>query len=216
VVAKVQSPTFREMTDCGLAMKKIYLRVRKRTRNDPEFVKLTALAGRIAQLLGSKPPIKTSLQACLDDLLGAVYSLIYAKHYKFVGRPQALGQKDIRNVLIRARKMASSKLRTEGKWTAGFYFNNALFRTAAVYHRALKILTENEQSKKWVGDLEPDAMNRCKGRNVRWTNKNVSKVHDEVNDLKHTSSGIIDGRDVEFETAIAAVGEILELIEALK
>jgi len=198
-------------------MKKIYLKVRKRTRNDPEFVKLIALAARIAQLLGSKPPIKTPLQACLDDLLGAVYSLMYAKHYKFIGRPQALGQKDIGNVLIRARKMATSKLRTEGRWTAGSYFNNALFRTAAVYHRALKILTENEQSKKWVWELEPEAMSRYKAaRNAPWTNKNVSKVHDEVNDLKHTSSGIIDGRDVEFETAITAVGEILELIEALK
>jgi hypothetical protein len=156
------------------------------------------------------------LQACLDDLLGAVYSLMYAKHYKFVSRPQALGQKDVGNVLIRANKMAASKLRTEGKWTAGFYFNNALFRTAAVYHRALKILTGNEQSKKWVWELEPDAMKRYKGaRNTPWVNKNVSEVHDEVNDLKHTSSGIINGRDVAFETAIAAVSETLELIEAL-
>ncbi len=113
--------------------------------------------------------------------------------------------------------MAASRLRTEGKWTAGFYFDNALFRAAAVYHRALKILTGNEQSKKWVWELEPDAINRYKGaRNAPWANKIVSKVHDEVNDLKHTSCGIINGRDVEFETAIAAVSEILELIEALK
>jgi hypothetical protein len=198
-------------------MKKIYLKFRKRTLKDQEFAKLPVLAGRIAQLLDAKPPVKQSLQACLDDLLGAVYSLMYAKHYKFVSRPQALGQKDIGNVLIRARKMAASKLRTEGKWTAGFYFNNALFRTAAVYHRALKILTGNEQTKKWVWELEPDAINRYKCvRNAPWANKNVSDVHDEVNDLKHTSSGIIEGRDVEFETAIAAVSEILELIGALK
>jgi len=101
-------------------MKKIYLKISKRNRADPEFLKLTALAGRIAQLLGSTPPVKQSLQACLDDLLGAVYSLMYAKRHKFVSRPQALAQKDIGNVLIRARRMAASKLRTEGKWTAGF------------------------------------------------------------------------------------------------
>jgi hypothetical protein len=106
-------------------MKNIYLKVRKRTRNDPEFVKLTVLAGRVAQLLGSDPPIKQSLQAWLDDLLGAIYSLMYAKRHKFVSRPQTLAQKDIGNVLIRARKMAASKLRTEGKWTARFHFNNA-------------------------------------------------------------------------------------------
>jgi len=199
-------------------MKKIYLKVRRRTRNDPEFVKLAALAGHIAQLLGSKPPIKTPLQACLDDLLGAVYSLMYAKHYKFVGRPQALGQKDIGNVLIRARKMAVSKLRTEGKWTAGFYFNNALFRTSAVYHRALKILTGNEQVKNiYLDKLEPDAQKRYEGaRQTRWANGNVRKVHDEVTDLKHTSSGISGGREVQFDAAVGAVSEILDFIEALK
>jgi hypothetical protein len=217
VVAKVQSPTFREMTDCDLAMKKIYLKVRKRTRNDPEFVKLTALAGRIAQLLGSKPPIKTSLQACLDDLLGAVYSLIYAKHHRFSSRPQALGQNDMGNVLVRARKMSLSKLRTEGKWTAGFYFNNSLFRTAAVYHRSLKIVTGNEESKKYVDELEPDAKKRYEDvRHAPWANKSVRKVHCEVNGLKHGSSGISGGRGVEFETAVEGIDEILNLIEALR
>jgi hypothetical protein len=199
-------------------MKKIYLKVRKRTRNDPQFVKLTALAGRIAQLLGSKPPVKHSLQACLDDLLGAVYSLMYAKHYKFVSRPQALGQKDMDNVLIRARKMAVSKLRTEGKWTAGSYFNNALFRTAAVYHRALKVLTGNEQVKNiYVDKLEPDAKKRYESvRQVPWANGNVRKVHDEVTDLKHASSGILGGRDIQFDTAVGAVSEVLDLIETLQ
>jgi len=32
--------------------------------------------------------------------------------------------------------------RTDGLWIAGFYFNNALFRAAAVYHhRLLKVIT---------------------------------------------------------------------------
>jgi len=196
-------------------MKKIYLKVRKRTRNDPEFVKLTALAGRIAQLLYSKPQPEQSLRACLDDSLGAVYSLMYAKHYKFVSRPQALDQKDIGNVLIRARKMATSKLRTEGKWTAGFYFNNALFRTAAVYHRSLKITTGDETSS--IKILIKTAEERYRqARGVDWMSKSAMKVNCEVNSLKHTSSGIIDGRKVEFEHALAAIDEILDLIEALK
>src|SRR6202140_1060600 len=171
-------------------MKKIYLRFRKRTRTDPEFLKLSTLAGRIAQFLYSKPQRKQSLQACLDDLLGAVYSLMYAKHYKFSSRPQALGQNDIRNVLVRAREMAVSKLRTEGKWTAGFYFNNALFRTSAVYHRALKIVTGNEEKDKNVGELRPVAEELYKrARGVPWVNTSVREVHKEVTGLKHTSDG---------------------------
>jgi hypothetical protein len=198
-------------------MKKIYLKFRKRSLKDPEFLKLTALAGRIAQLLHSKPQPKQSLQACLDDLLGAVYSLMYAKHYKFDSRPRPLGQKDIQNVLVRARKMAVSKLRTEGKWTAGFYFNNALFRTSAVYHRSLKILTGSEESNKGLRDLGPLADKLYQEtRKVPWANESVRKVHCEVNGLKHTSSGISSGRDVPFETAVRAVEEILEIIEALE
>jgi hypothetical protein len=199
-------------------MKKTYLKLSKRSRTDPDFLKLAALAGRIAQLLGLEPPVRQSLQACLDDLLGAVYSLMYAKRCKFASRPQALAQKDIGSVLIRARKMAASKVRTEGKWTAGFYFNNALFRTAAVYHRALKVLTGNEQVKiVYVDKLEPDAMKLYQSaRNTTWANKSARKVHYEVTDLKHTSSGIMNGRAVDFGTAIEAVSEILELIEALK
>jgi hypothetical protein len=199
-------------------MKKIYLKVRKKTRNDAEFVKLTALAGRIAQLLASKPQPRQSLQACLDDLLGAVYSLMYAKHYKFRNRPQALEQNDFQNVLVRARKMAVSKLRTDGQWTAGFYFNNTLFRTSAVYHRALKILTGNEKAHdKNVGELRPIAeVLYKKARGIPWVNDSVRKVHCEVNGLKHGSSGISGGRDVQFDAAVRAVDEILELIEALK
>jgi hypothetical protein len=198
--------------------RKSYLKFRKRTRNDPDFAKLAALANRIAQLLSSDPPIKHSLQACLDDLLGAVYSLMYAKHFKFSDRPKALEQHDIRNVLIRARKMAASKLRTEGKWTAGFYFNNSLFRTAAVYHRSLKAVTGNEDKENiYVCDLEPIAeKNYEKIRHTAWPNENVAKVHREVNDLKHTSNGIIGGRGVKLDQAIKAVDEVLSLIEALK
>jgi hypothetical protein len=120
-------------------------------------------------------------------------------------------------VLVRARKMAGSKLRTEGKWTAGFYFNNALFRTSAVYHRSLKILTGNEEGIKGLKDLGPLADRLYqKARGVPWANESVRKVHCEVNGLKHTSGGISSGRDVPFEIAVRAVEEILEIVEALK
>jgi hypothetical protein len=122
---------------------------------DPAFQRLPLLAGRIGQLLSSNPQPRRSLQACLDDLLGVVYTLMYAKHYKFDDRPQPLAQENMDSVIVRAKDMATLKLRTEGKWTAGFYFNNALFRTSGVYHRALKILTGNELEKKDVGVLRP-------------------------------------------------------------
>ena len=185
--------------------------------SDPAFQRLPLVAGRIGQLLSSNPQPKRSLQACLDDLLGAVYSLMYAKHYEFDDRPQPLAQENMDSVIVRAKDMAALKLRTEGKWTAGFYFNNALFRTSGVYHRALKILTGNELEKKDVGVLRPIVEKLYKERQGSpWEFGHVKQVHDEVIDLKHTSKGIIEGRNVPFATASEAVEELLNLIEALK
>jgi hypothetical protein len=184
---------------------------------DPSFQRLQRLAGRIGQLLSSNPQPKRSLQACLDDLLGAVYSLMYAKHYDFDDRPQPLAQANVDSVVVRAKDMASSKLRTEGKWTAGFYFNNALFRTSGVYHRALKILSGNELEKKDVWVLRPIVGKLYENRKGSpWEYSHVQQVHDEVNGLKHKSKGIIEGRNVLFSTAVDAVEELLNLIEALQ
>lgn len=184
----------------------------------PEFHILAGYAARIAALLET-PQLqsRTSLLACLDDLLGAVYSLMYAKHHGYQDRPQPLGSADMSNVLVRARDMAHLRIRTEGKWTAGFYFNNALFRTSAVYHRVLKILTGNERTRMDVGQLRPIAEGRFKqGASKDWQNEHVREVHKEVNDLKHTSEGIFAGRDVAFDTEVKAVDEILSLVEVLK
>jgi hypothetical protein len=194
-----------------------FLEFQPKVLSDAALQRLPPLAGRIGQLLSSNPQPKRSLQACLDDLLGAVYSLMYAKQYEYDDRPQPLAQADISNVVVRAKDMAALKLRTEGKWTAGFYFNNALFRTSGVYHRALKILTGNELEEKGLGVLRPLAEKLYEQKKESpWENDHVRRLHKEVNDLKHTSDGIIEGRDVPFATATEALEELLNLIEALK
>ena len=98
---------------------------------DPTYATLSRAASRIATLL--KPPIAKSnaeLPASLDDFLGAVYALISAKKDGFKNRPDR--SISIPAVEKLARQIASGKLRTDGKWIAGFHFNSALFRTAAV------------------------------------------------------------------------------------
>jgi hypothetical protein len=47
---------------------------------------------------------------------------------------------DIAAAQKRAAQIAGGQLRFDGKWMAGFHFNSALFRIAAVYHRILKIV----------------------------------------------------------------------------
>jgi hypothetical protein len=111
---------------------------------DPTYGALSLYAGRIGELLAS-PTVRASpeLAGSLNDFLGAVYALIQAKRHDFANR---IGPIEIAAVEKRAKKIASGEVRVDGKWIAGFYFNNALFRTAAVQHRILKIIVGKDNS----------------------------------------------------------------------
>jgi len=146
----------------------------------------------------------------LDDLLGAVYALVLARNHGYDDRLHALDPRDIHAVSVRARDISIGQVRTEGKWTAGFCFNNALFRISAAYHRALKIVTGNENKKLYVESLLP----AVHALHPQWQNANLVKIHEQVNDLKHTAEGIYRGRDVWFDEAVSALVELMSLIEA--
>src|SRR5437016_3265642 len=107
--------------------------------NDAIDSALSAYAGRIWQLLSAPAVCRNlDLAASLDDFLGAVYALIFAKQANFADR---LGRSiDIKAVKLRAGQLAAREVRVNGLWMAGFHFNSALFRTAAVYHRLLQIV----------------------------------------------------------------------------
>jgi hypothetical protein len=192
----------------------------------PEYLRLSAeselrvkslflSAHRIADLLRDSSVVSNeALAACLDDLLGAVYTLIFAVHYGFDDRPQPLTVKDINAVLVRAQDMAIGRVRIEGKWTAGFFFSNALFRIASVYHRSLKTVTGKNG---WAGPLAKIAKRKYKAvRGRGWKDKTLERIHEEVNGLKHDPKGILRGRKTEFQHAEKAVDELLDLLEALK
>lgn len=178
---------------------------------------LASLAGRIATQLDKHQTSAPAVSACFDDLLGTVYSLFYASRHEYTDPAgKSLTGPDIANVSVRAKDMAHGTVREDGKWTAGFYFNNALFRLAAVYHRILKVLTQKEATSLYVRDLLPTALQDFKavtGRN--WNNRNIQKIHSQVNELKHTAQGVYGGRDVLFKEATDGVEELLVLIETL-
>jgi len=179
---------------------------------------LFEMAGRIAALLSSQRiQSSVSMQASLDDLLGAVYSLIYARHYEYSERKHPLSPEDIRNVQIRAVSIGNSKVRTEGKWTAGYYFNNALFRIAAVYHRALKTVVGKDGEEEYVSKLLPIVSKQFQSwTHQPWTHEKATNVYRQVNKLKHKADGIYEGRAVAFDEAVRALNELLKLIEAWK
>jgi hypothetical protein len=174
--------------------------------DDPTEAALSKFAGRIGTLLtGPTVRMNPDLAGSLDDFLGAVYALIQAKRHDFTDRPDR--PIEIAAVEKRAVQIAAGRVRTEGKWIAGFYFNNALFRTAAVYHRVLKIIVGKSA-------YAPALRIEAQALYPRWSSENLPIVHSQVNDLKHTPRGLHDQRTVTYAIALAAVGELLELIEA--
>jgi hypothetical protein len=98
-------------------------------------------------------------------------------------------------------------VKTDGFWIAGFYLNNALFRTAAVYHRILKVVTG-------AVDAVPPLQFKALGLYARWNSIRLYKVHTQVNELKHDPQGVHHGRLVSYADALNAACDLLDLIES--
>lgn len=183
---------------------------------DPEYEALARFAHRIAKLL-SGPTVQAdaNLTGSLDDLLGAVYALILAKRGDFADRTDR--PIEIAAVRKRAGQIEKGEVRIDGKWMAGFHFNSALFRAAAVYHRILKIAVGRPATEDNVPKLREEATKLYHGwKKATWSNRHIHALHVQVNALKHTPRGVHDKRTVRYKDAVAGVSELLDLIEAWK
>jgi hypothetical protein len=180
--------------------------------SDPTNRDLAGLGVRLDTLL-NKPKVLTddNIAGTLDEFLGALYALILARVQGFVNRTPGTPI-EIPVLQRRSAQIASGKVRLDGKWMAGFHFNSALLRLAAVYHRGLKILTGAVD---YVNPLLKKLDPIYRGWTGQpWSNINIDRLHHEVNDLKHTPHGLYSGRHVAYQEAIAAVDELLQLFEA--
>jgi hypothetical protein len=107
------------------------------------------------------------------------------------------------------------KVRNSKQWIAGYYFNNALFRTVALAEIGLKVLYTKETKNK-----------PPKGRDVYYQLKDwytakynmnlttITKARKQVNEFKHDTRGSTTIK--RFETmndAIVALNEVLTLLE---
>src|SRR6059036_133007 len=117
--------------------------VREIALSEPTYAGLARFASRIATLL-ALPVVKKNpaMLGTLDDLVGAIYALIFAKESDFTNRSDR--PIEIAAVGRRATQLANGRVRDDGKWMAGFHFNSAMFRMSAVYHRVLKTVTGKE------------------------------------------------------------------------
>jgi hypothetical protein len=171
---------------------------------------LSQCAKRIAKLFAN-PVVKANsdVESSLDDFLGVVYALILAKRHNFQDR--ANRAVNFKPVAQRAARIAKGDVKTDGQWIAGFYFNNALFRTSAVYHRILKVITAPA---KGGSDNVPTLQTAGVALYAGWNHINLHAVHRQVNELKHKPQGVSLGRQATYQEALTATCDMLDLIEA--
>ena len=104
---------------------------------------------------------------------------------------------------------------------AGCHFNSAISRLSFVYHRSLKIIVGQLTSRAGVGDEKDENSLIFLAKKIyttwtndTWNNKNIAKIHQQVNGIKHETKGIFWGRDANTNQAINATNELLTLLEA--
>lgn len=111
--------------------------------------------------------------------------------------------------------MARGDIRIDEKWIAGWYFNSALLRAAAVYHRLLKLVAGEPETRDNVRTILSKVETRYRSwTNAEWSSGRIHIVNSEVNTLKHTPQGVHDRRTATFADAVGGIGELLELVEA--
>jgi hypothetical protein len=181
---------------------------------DSSYRALAEFASRIAALLKSaRVTSDPNAVATLDDLLGALYSLILARHHKFEDRTSQTIETPV--LERRASQVQAGEVRIDGKWIAGWHFNSALYRVAAVYHRVLKVTIGDPETREYVPALRPRVQQLYRQwRSSDWSSVGADAICTEVNTLKHTSKGVYFGRTATFEEATIAVAELLDLVEA--
>ena len=179
---------------------------------DSAYRRVARFANRIEKLLAARPT-DPHLRDTLDLFLGVLYALALAKMEGFVDRTKASTQ--VTAITRRAADVAAGKIRLDGKWMAGFHFNSALFRIAAVYHRLLKIVVDNPDTGETVDVLRPKATKRyARWTGHSWSRTNADAIHGEVTRLKHKPSATLNQRRAKFAQAFDASEELLQLVEA--
>lgn len=199
-------------------------------KQGPEYIdlyefdeQLICFGRRIFNLLESKT-VKGNQYALatLDDFLGAVHALIMASHNNPPFKDRTDQPIEIKPLLDRANGIAHDhRIRLSGAWMAGYHFNSAIFRIAAVYNRSLKVITGQTDIKGGIGNrddsrsLVSEAKKAYKGwTDDDWHDDNSGEIYNEVNGLKHDAKGIYERRAVTISQSIAAVEELLLLLEA--
>jgi hypothetical protein len=191
---------------------------------------LRAHAAKIGQLL-SVARTKEE-RATLDYLVGAVHALLRAIELGFMDRSKPVDESYWERPREWVGLIQEGNAIPDGPWLAGFYFNSALARIAAVFERMVALVEiQLHGEKQWgrfyerLEKLSPRYGTRRRDPHSRKPTdepsfdletggvSNAFLVCDEVNSLKHDPLGLSDGRDAMMQHTIAALTEVLSFAD---
>lgn len=190
----------------------------------PHDPKLKTFAQRLETLM--KRASGNEEREPLNYVLGALHGLLQAKRLGFKNRDHALDDargRSSRGVeywdygpLARVGFIIEGKLRVDGAWVAGFYFNSALARLAAAFDRVVRHkAAQRGLDRKRAGSGRPPSVRellRALGLGT-FTKGKLADVYEEANVLKHKPEGLGKRRNVTMADATAAFERMLDLLE---
>ena len=159
---------------------------------------------------GANLPGTTPIELAMKEILtGATYALARSIELGFYRSSQddavsTTDQFDVESIL---KGIHAGLIPHEGQWLAGFYLNSAIYRIAAGYHPALKILT----GKNW--HTVPRLVSWAK-REKLIKNDDINyldKIYDEVKKFKHDPAGPHEVRIVTLKLALDGLSQLISL-----
>lgn len=175
-------------------------------KTNPQLIEIRSLARDAIGLRRTA----YSRSALVGLYLGALHALARAVELGFRDRVGSIPARSYsRDLTRRLKRFGDGKLSLKRQWLAGFYFNDATFRLAALYERGLKAATGGKGQEN-VPCLRQIAI--AKGLMSESDFRALDAVRKDINHLKHRDGLLLKGRTVPLRRAIVAAREALQLL----
>ncbi len=161
-------------------------------------------------------PTNVEQETYCNFAFGALHALARSEElgYRHHNRQQGKSTRRATAVGKIAARMAKRGVTAgRGEWLAGYYYNDALFRMDIAYEHILRHRTglKNAKAPKLLKKAVASGLPR------RLLDPSWTRVHDEVNDLKHCSWEFGEGPGIEPDEAVEILRDLIKTVEwALK
>jgi hypothetical protein len=166
--------------------------------------KVKAITKKVASLEDNSDKVIMGLKGLLT---GIAYSIIKSEEYGYSHEIRPSHSKKVSEAAI---DICSGKTPEDRKWIAGYYFNDAIYRIAAVYDVSLRILTDGKERNNEVLAKAAVKTGVLKDRDI----DKLKPIYKDVNKLKHDLEKALPYQKTKsIVPVIKAYEQLCELVE---